>query len=87
MYYVYILLCSDRSLYTGIAKDVERRFNEHKKGKGAKYTRTWKVKKILHTEEYLSRSVALKREAQIKGWSRAKKLNLIKNGKQLRTFE
>ncbi len=43
-YYVYIIRCQDNSLYTGITTDVERRYEEHKKGIGAKYT---KIKKIL----------------------------------------
>lgn len=81
MYFIYLIQCGDNTLYTGIAKDVGRRFTEHNIGKGAKYTRTRKVVKVLYTEEYPSKSQALKREAQIKGWRREKKLNLIKFGK------
>ncbi len=76
-YTVYILECSDGSLYTGIATDLEKRIEEHRAGKGAKYTRAKGVKKIRHTEHGLSRSEALKRELQIKGWSHQKKLALI----------
>jgi len=78
MYHVYIILCADDSLYTGIAKDVAKRFNEHKTGKGSKYTRAKKVLKLLYSEPWATRSEATKREAQIKSWTQEKKLNLIK---------
>lgn len=77
MYYLYILKCQDGTLYTGITTDVERRFNEHKSGKGGHYTSTKKAVKILYTEEYPNRSEASKREAEIKKWTRKKKLQLV----------
>ncbi|PIQ66477.1 MAG: hypothetical protein COV96_01340 [Candidatus Zambryskibacteria bacterium CG11_big_fil_rev_8_21_14_0_20_42_18] len=77
MYFVYIIECSDRSLYTGITNDLGRRFDEHKNGNGGHYTNAKKVERILYTEEYSSRSSALKRESQIKKWTRAKKEALI----------
>jgi len=77
MYFVYILLCKDDSLYTGIATDVGRRFEEHKAGKGSKYTRARKVKQVVYTEKHKTRSEAQKREAQIKSMTRKKKLELI----------
>jgi putative endonuclease len=79
MYAVYILGCKDGSLYTGITTDVLRRFAEHKNGKGGHYTRARGVVKILYTEEHKNRSSASKREAEIKGWDRQKKLNLIRD--------
>jgi len=79
MYFLYILECSDGSLYTGITNDLERRFNEHKSGTASHYTSSRKAEKIVYTEEYPNRSSALKREAEIKSWTRAKKLNLIKS--------
>ena len=79
MYFVYILECKDLSLYTGITTDVERRFKEHKSGAGGAYTGSKEVTRILYTEEHPDRSSALKREAEIKSWTRAKKLNLINN--------
>jgi putative endonuclease len=79
MYFVYILECTNGSLYTGITNDVERRFNEHKTGKGGHYTRSTGVVKVLYTEEHPDKSSALKREAQLKGWRRDKKLSLINN--------
>ena len=78
MYFVYIIECSDRSLYTGTTNDIERRFDEHKSGTGGNYTRAKKVERILYTEEHPSRSIALKRESQIKKWTRAKKEALIR---------
>ncbi len=76
-YFVYILKCLDGSLYTGIATDVARRFDEHKNGTGAKYTRAHPPKKIVHTEKFRNRSRALKREAEIKRLQRKDKLKLI----------
>lgn len=77
-YFLYILKCADKSLYTGITTDVKRRFEEHKNGKGGHYTSSKKALKILYTEKHKDRSSALKREAEIKRWSREKKLDLIK---------
>ena len=79
MYYVYIIKCKDGTLYTGITTDVQRRFKEHSLGKGGAYTRSKKVKKVLYTEQYPTRSEASKREAEIKSWHKNKKLALIKN--------
>jgi putative endonuclease len=79
MYYVYLIECADSTLYTGITTDIQRRFKEHSSGKGGAYTRSKKVKKVLYTEKFKNRSEALKRESEIKGWNRSKKLSLIKN--------
>ena len=77
MYYVYIIRCEDKSLYTGITNDLERRFKEHKNKTGGHYTSSHKVEKIVHTEKFKNRSEALKREAKIKSWRREKKIILI----------
>lgn len=77
MYFVYLIECGDKSIYTGITTDVDRRFNEHKVGKGGHYTRSRKVVKVLYTEKFKNRSEASKREAAIKKLSKAKKLSLI----------
>lgn len=74
MWFVYILLCSDNSLYTGISDDVEGRFKDHLAGKGAKYTKSHKPLKILHLEGHSNKSQALKREIEIKSWSRTEKI-------------
>jgi putative endonuclease len=79
-YFVYLLECDDKTIYTGITTDVERRLTEHKSNGvklGAKYTRARGAGKILYTEIFKSRSEALKREAEIKSWRREKKLLLF----------
>lgn len=78
MYVVYILQCLDGSLYTGITTDLERRFKEHKSGKGGHYTRSHGARKMVYNEKCKNRSVASKREAEIKKMSRQSKQKLIK---------
>lgn len=77
MYFVYLIECKDNTLYTGITTNVKRRFKEHSLGKGGAYTRARKVVKILYSEKQKNRSSALKREAEIKGWTRQQKLLFI----------
>lgn len=79
---VYIILCSDRSLYTGISTDVERRFQQHKAGGGAKYFRGRQPICIVYREAGYSRAEASRRENQIKQLSRAEKLRLAAALKQ-----
>ena len=81
MWFVYILLCEDGSLYTGATNNLEKRFLEHKSGKGGKYTRSHKVIKIVYQEKLSSKSEALKREIEIKSWSKLKKQKLINSSK------
>lgn len=77
-YFVYILKCSDSTLYTGIAKDVNKRVAEHNTSKkGAKYTKMRRPVELLYAEKSEDRSSASKRERAIKKLSREKKLNLI----------
>jgi putative endonuclease len=80
MYYVYLILCADNSIYTGFTDDINRRFFEHKHKKGARHTKLNTPKEILYTEKFDTKKLALKREQQIKRWSRKKKINLIKLG-------
>lgn len=77
MWYVYILLCSDNSLYTGISNNPRQRFLDHKNGKGGKYTRMHKPLRIIRIEKLPSKSEALKRELEIKSWSRAEKIIIL----------
>lgn len=77
---VYIVECSDKSLYTGISNNVGKRLDAHNNGKGASYTRGRRPVKLLFEESIGSYPDALKREAQIKKLSKKKKLNLIKFG-------
>lgn len=74
---VYIILCSDDSLYTGITTDMERRFLQHAQGKGATYFRGRKPLRVIYCEDGHSRSSASRREARIKAMSRLDKLGLV----------
>ncbi len=82
MWYVYILQCLDGTFYTGITDDVERRFREHQSGKGGHYTKYAHPQQVLYREFCNTRSEAETREQQIKRWSRAKKIALIKGKKE-----
>ena len=77
MYTVYILLCGDNSLYTGITTDIKRRLLEHKEGKGSKYTHARKAVKIVYSKKCKNKSQALKLEAKIKQLTRKEKDILI----------
>ena len=74
---LYILRCGDGSLYTGITTDVERRLEEYRSGKGAKYTRGRTPLELAYVEECADKSAALKRELEIKALPRDEKLKLI----------
>ena len=75
--YVYILKCSDGSLYTGWTTDLETRIKTHNSGNGAKYTRSRRPVSLAYYEEVSDKTAALKREAAIKKLPRSKKLELI----------
>jgi len=79
MWYVYMLRLQDDSLYTGIAKDVERRLEEHREGKGSKYVRSRLPCELVHKERHGDRSSALEREAEIKGWNKNRKEEFIES--------
>lgn len=80
-WYVYILLCRGQTLYCGISDDVLRRLEQHRIGKGAKYTRGRGPLELVYTEECDSYSDALKRECAIKKLPRGEKLKLIETYK------
>jgi putative endonuclease len=78
-WYVYIVQCSDKSLYTGITVDLDRRVLEHNtSNKGAKYTRPRRPVQLVYSETYEDRSSASKRESAIKKLNRVEKLALLK---------
>lgn len=77
-YTVYILECLDGTLYTGVTTDLKRRFNEHKQGIGARYTKSHPPRRVLYTEVQPNRSRAQAREAAIKRMTRAKKMELTR---------
>lgn len=79
MYYLYILKCSDDTLYTGITVDLKRRLKEHNFSKlGAKYTKARRPVELVYSKKFKNRSLASKAEAKIKKLTREKKLKLIK---------
>lgn len=78
MHYVYILECSDGSYYTGYTTDVQRRLKEHNKGQASRITRSKLPATLIHQEAYKSKGKALRREAEIKSWPRAKKKELVR---------
>jgi len=78
-YYVYILKCSDGSFYTGVTNNLELRLIQHEDGLIKKcYTYNKRPVKLVHFEEINEIYTAIAREKQIKGWSRRKKIALIK---------
>ena len=77
MNYVYILRCSDGTLYCGWTTDPERRVAAHNAGKGAKYTRSRRPVELVYIEEYENRHDALSREWHIKRMARNEKERLI----------
>jgi putative endonuclease len=77
-WHVYIIRCKDGLLYTGITTDLKRRVKAHSSGNGCRFTSCRAPVRLLFSREVGDRSGALKREAQIKRWPRAKKMALIK---------
>ena len=77
MHYIYIVQCSDNSLYTGYTTNITRRINEHNNKKGAKCLKGKLPITLVHNEKYSTKQEAMKREAQIKSYSRKEKLKLI----------
>lgn len=75
-WHVYVIKCKDDTLYTGITNDLERRIKAHNSGNGCRFTKYRAPVELVHSEKVRSKSLALKREAQIKSLSRADKLEL-----------
>src|SRR5258708_4579654 len=86
MWFVYIVRCTDNTLYTGIAKDVGRRVKEHNSNDrlGASYTRARRPVGLVHSEAMKTRSAAARREYEIKQMSRQEKQNVIGKGEALK---
>ena len=78
MWHLYIIRCADSSLYTGITNDIMRRIKIHNSRKGGSYTRSRAPVDLVYHEACEGKSEALKRECQIKKWTRNKKLALIR---------
>ncbi len=75
-YYCYMVRCANGSFYTGWTTDPQRRVNEHNAGRGARYTRMHGPVELVYFEEVEDHSTALKREAQIKSYTHARKESL-----------
>jgi putative endonuclease len=78
MPFMYILECSDRSLYVGSTWDLDRRLSQHNEGEGAEYTRHRLPVRLLYSEYYSRIENAFLREKQVQRWGRAKRLALIR---------
>jgi putative endonuclease len=83
MWYLYILKCKDQSFYVGITNNLKKRLREHNTGKGCKYTKYRYPVKLVYLEKYANTSLAMKRECEIKGWNREKKMELIERKSHL----
>ncbi len=78
-YYVYIILCKGGSFYTGYAKDLDSRMRLHMNGRGARYTKMYRPRKLVYVEEFDSRSEAMRKEKRVKRLNHRQKLELIKS--------
>ncbi len=76
MWFVYIVRCSDDTLYTGITNDLDRRIQQHNEGKGAKYTKGRGPVALIKSFDFATKSEALKEEYRIKQLSKEEKLKL-----------
>jgi|TARA_B110000495_G_C22492677_1_gene303197 putative endonuclease len=76
-WFVYIILCKDKTLYTGITNNIEKRLSDHTKGNGAKYTKNRGPFTLMYSEKCSDRIIASQREYQIKKMTRLKKLALL----------
>jgi putative endonuclease len=83
-YYVYVILCEGNNFYTGYTKNLNTRLRLHLRGKGARYTRMHRPQKLVHAEEYSTRSEAMKREKRIKKLNHAQKMRLASRSKSLK---
>ena len=83
MWFVYVLRCADDSFYIGETNDVPNRLAKHNEGSAASYTAKRRPLRLVHTETFPTRADCLKRERQLKGWTRAKKEALIAGDKAL----
>jgi putative endonuclease len=84
MYYLYILKCSDGTLYTGITCDLKRRIGEHNfSNLGARYTRFRRPVKLVYFKNFRNRSTASRAEAKTKSLSRKEKLEMIRENEEL----
>jgi predicted GIY-YIG superfamily endonuclease len=77
VHFVYILRCADDALYIGETSDLDRRLEKHLDGSACSFTASRRPVALVYSESHLSRAMALRRERQLKKWTRAKKAALI----------
>jgi len=77
-YFVYMLLCDDGSYYTGYTSNVLSRFERHRKGRGARYTKMRQPKRIAYLQRFTTRRAAMRRERQMKALSHDEKRDLAR---------
>lgn len=80
-HYCYLVRCSDNTLYCGYTNDLDKRIAAHNNGKGAKYTKTRRPVILVYSESFDNKSDAMKREWQIKQYTRQQKQKLINDNK------
>lgn len=78
MAFVYMVRCSDNTLYTGYAENINKRITEHNAGTASKYTRSRRPVQLVYWEQLPDRSTALRRELHIKQMTRPEKESLIR---------
>ena len=78
-YFTYLARCIDQTIYTGYTDNILKRETAHNNGTGAKYTKARRPVKIIYWEKFKTKSLAMKREAEIKKWPKIKKEKLLKN--------
>ena len=79
-YYFYLLRCSDDSLYAGICIDLQQRLEAHQDSKGAKYARSRLPVALVYQEQHRSKGDALRREAEVKKWTKDRKERFVSDG-------
>ena len=82
-YYVYILASRSRTLYTGVTNNLARRIQEHRAGRVAGFTKRYRIFRLVHFEAFGEIQLAIRREKEIKGWRREKKVRLIERDNPL----
>ncbi len=86
-FYAYILMCADRTYYTGYTNDLEKRLRTHNQGKGARYTRYRGPVELVYWESFPTKSEAMRREYAIKQLSRDEKKQLIAVGQRTHSLD
>ncbi len=76
-YHVYILASRNRVVYVGVTNDLPRRLGQHRDGRASAFTRKYRIHRLVYAEQYRYVDDAIRREKQIKGWKRERKVRLI----------